>query len=235
MKHETLNSILGGMGLVIAIFTAWSQFKPEPDNVSVVNEGQIGSSQSIEVNAFGPPLFVEDDSLEKVNPIIGPVLWKVRVFNKTNRTVSVIGAEVFLLGTENRRMTYSRMGGVKSDFRTPDVPVSFPDNLPAQEGKAYIVALNIPINERDLGQAPCLQNIGSVREIERCYFKSGRDLFGNPVEANFNPENPSEFFHASWPDGQAKQPRYLLQLKTGDGSSFFVELPYFPPLAHFAS
>lgn len=77
MKHETINSIVGVLGLVIASVTAVSQFWPEAERLQVVVEGRTETGRPVVVSGFG--LLRGGD--EKASPLFGPVSWKIRFFN----------------------------------------------------------------------------------------------------------------------------------------------------------
>lgn len=232
MKHETFNSIIAGAGLLLATFTAWNQFRPSPDNITLVSEGKVGTQSLMQVNKFGPPIYANKNEDLKTNPTIGPVLWKLRVFNKMDRNVSIVGSDVFLLTQDNRRMQFTGIGGIQSVVGVDPQPVIFPQNIPANEGRSYIVNLRVPIAVSEPESEPCLQEEQTLRDIEVCFYSRGRDLFGNEVRANFDPNDPDNFFHASWPSGQSG-PRFLITLQTGDGSRFQAELSYFPTVEQY--
>lgn len=234
MKHETFNSILAFLGLSLAIFSTAHQFKPLPDNLDVTVEGRTLTNSKIKIDETGFPSF-EGTGRQS---LASPIYWKVRVYNNSDRPVSIVESDVFLTSKSEvlRSSTYgaSKYGarisytGIGGNLFSPDTaltPINLPLNIGAREAQAFIISLNIPIMARASDDKGCIASERSTREIENCLFQGGRDLFGNEVKADFNEDGSLVF--AKWVS-QEKQPLFYLDIESGDGTKFGSQISYFP-------
>jgi len=222
MKHETANTFIALAALVLAVFSTVKQLIPAGDSITLTTEAKVNLSKPISIISERIQLSADGYS----NALIGPIFWKIRVYNNTDRSVSIVDSEVFLIAGGGGKMFYSEIDGelIPADLKIP--LILFPDNIAPHEGRAYIIKLNIPIRPDSDNETSCLKNVYSLKALEHCFMRKGRDLFGNEVEAVFDPVDDS-LFYAEWPSIM-KEPVFSLMLKTADGSEFFTEISYFP-------
>lgn len=222
MKHETINSILGGLGLVIASVTAWFQFAPTADQIQVVSENRIELGNQITIKDSGAI-----DATGNLQPVFGPVTWKIRVNNETDRVVSIVDWNVFLITDDAGLAQFSEMD---PSLASPDlglVPIALPVNIAARETVAYFVSINVPFERSALKKTECFAKPSGIRETERCVFSSGKDIFGNTVSVKNYGSVAPDTFSVSW-ESHEKTPKFYLELETADGSRFPTILSYFP-------
>ncbi|WP_299212189.1 hypothetical protein [uncultured Tateyamaria sp.] len=222
MKHETFNSIIAFLGLGLAAITAWHQFAPKSDAITLVSEGRVEVGRPLEIDPIGTI-----DHITGANqPVAGPITWKLRIHNPTDHAVSLVSFETYLLTEANRRIKYSTMRERLSPFQV-ELPVQhLPENIPPNESRAYLVSLFVPFSSDEDAQDQCEQAAESLRSLERCFFEKGRDMFGNRVQIV---ESGSELFAAQWTD-EFEGPRFLVVLETADGSEFSTNLSFLPGL-----
>jgi len=227
MKHETINSIGVIAGLVLGIVslsltgvTAWHQFAPKKDSITVATEGRVNVGARLEVEPFGG---INPETGES-QPLLGPVTWKIRVHNTSDRSVSLVDFRGFLLTADDARIMYSAMRERLSPI-DPSLPVqSLPENIPANESRAYLVSLFVPFSVEVSDENKCTDLEVDLRELERCYFRKGRDLFGNQVQYT---ETGGDTFIAIM-KGAFKGPRFAILIETADGTQFSTQLSFLP-------
>ena len=218
MKHETLNSIVALLGLGLAAITAWHQFGPKSDTITLVSEGRVETGTPLEIQPFG----TLDEITGERQPVAGPVTWKVRVHNTSHHSVSLVSYELLHLGEDDSLIYYSAMRERLSP-NNPTLPVqSLPDNIPLNESRAYFVSLFVPFQaDQDMDNA-CGDAVETIQELEYCFHEKGRDMFGNQaetIEQGGLRHTVVETFSA---------PKFLLVLQTADGSTFGAELTFLP-------
>jgi hypothetical protein len=223
MKHETINSIIGGLGLLIASVTAWFQFAPTDDQLQVVSENRVDLGMPIEV-AVGGAIDVETGVPQ---PVLGPITWKIRVHNETDQVVSIVDWRMFLVTSNGTLAQYSSMRERLSAIDPSLTPLSLPVNISARETTAFFVSAFIPFDREALEQSACFAPGKGLNETERCVLSTGRDFFGNSVSLTRYKSAVPEMFSVTW-ENQAKTPRFYVKLETADGSEFPVILYYFP-------
>lgn len=223
MKHETANSIIAGLGLAVASVTAWFQFAPTSDQLQVVSENRVEFGAPIEVTTGG----TIDTATGTPQPVLGPVTWRIRVHNATDRVVSIVDWRMFLISSDGGLMQYSSMRGTLSDIDPSLRPITLPVNIAAHETNAYFVSAFIPFDRDVLEHSGCFEPLRARRETERCVYSSGSDLFGNSVSVTTYESAPPDAFTVSW-ESQDRTPRFYVELETADGSEFPVVLSYFP-------
>ncbi len=226
MKHAIINTILATMGIAIAATTAWFQFAPASDQLQLASEGLVNIDQTIKVTPSPGLSLISPTS----NAVLGPVIWKLRVYNASDRTVSVVGYEVFLLTNEDHRAYYSEM---REQLVTFDALLNnqlLPDNIAPRSSKAYIVSMHIPFELDENSTTDCVGKKSKLTDIQRCFFKKGRDLFGNPVETLYSSSDAKEEALTGW-QVDFNGPRFLVIMETADGSKFKTVLSYFPFMA----
>jgi len=223
MKHETFNSIIAALGLSLAAVTAWHQFAPASDKIEPTSEGRVELGRQLEINPFG------SISLKSGSPApsVGPVTWKVRIHNASDRPVSIVAFSIFLLSEDNRKIQYSGMRERLSPYDASLSEQILPDNISARETKAYLISLFMPFERDQGGNHKCEDEETRLRDLERCFFLKGRDLFGNPVSVVKYGSDLPEAFSVSWDQGHTA-PRFSVIFETADGSKFEIHLSYFP-------
>lgn len=223
MKHETINSILGGLGLLIASVTAWFQFAPTADELQVISEDRVDFGTPIEVGKGG----AIDSITGKPQPVIGPAIWKIRVHNETDRVVSIVDWRMFLIAGDGGLAQYSSMQEVLSALDQSLAPIVLPINIAANETTAYFVSAHIPFDDAALVQSDCFDPPRGLVETERCVLSAGKDLFGNPVSITSYEPTLVDAFTVTW-DSIERTPQFYVELETADASKFSVILSLFP-------
>jgi hypothetical protein len=159
-------------------------------------------------------------------PVAGPVTWKIRVHNPSDRSVSLVSFEVYLLSENGGRIKYSDMHERLSPYDAALPIQSLPENIPPNESRAYLVSLFVPYLADEDAENPCENETDRLRDLERCFLEKGRDLFGNQVQIM---ESGGEFFSAQWSNGFSG-PRFVVVIGTADGSEFSTQLSFRPGL-----
>lgn len=210
------------LGLGLAAVTAWYQFTPKSDTITLVSEGRVEVGRPLEIDPIGTIDHTTGDN----QPVAGPITWKLRVHNPTDRAISLVDFESYLLTDDNRRIKYSTMRERLSPFHI-ELPVQhLPENIPPNESRAYLISLFVPFLGDQDTQEQCEETAEKLQALERCFFEKGRDMFGNPVQII---ESGSELFAAQWTD-EFNGPRFLVVLETADGSEFSTTLSFLPGL-----
>ena len=223
MKHETINSILGGLGLLVASVTAWFQFAPTDDELQIVSEDRVELGAPLQIANGG----AIDPETGQPQPVLGPITWKIRVHNETDQVVSIVDWRMFLIVRGDGVAQYSSMQPILSEIDPSLAPLALPVNIPAHETSAYFISAFIPFDRDALEQSGCFDPMPRLEEAERCVFSTGEDLFGNSVSVTRYESAPPEAFSVSW-GSQERTPRFYVELETADGSEFSVILSYFP-------
>lgn len=223
MKHQTFNSIIAALGLSLAATTAWYQFAPAADRIELTSEGRINLGRNLEFSPVGLGALYGDRPMS----VAGPVTWKVRVYNASDRPVSVVSFSVYLLSENGGRVRYSAMRERLSPFDVSLAEQVLPDKIGAREAKAYLISLSMPFERDQNGDPKCEDEATQLRDLERCFFFKRRDLFGNPVSVTRYDSAPSGSFSVSWDQGHTG-PHFSVVFETADGSQFATRLSYFP-------
>lgn len=222
MKHKAINTVIALFGLGLAAVTAWHQFGPKRDVIMLASEGRVEVARQLKIEPFGG---LDPESGESL-PLAGPVTWKIRAHNPTDRTVSLVSFQVFLLSKDDSPIQYSAMRELLSPFDATLPVQDLPENIPANESRAYLVSLFAPFKTDEDPQAKCDDDATNLQALERCFFEKGRDMFGNPVEVL---DTGSGLFATRWL-GSFEGPRFVVVLETADGSKFFTQLSFRPGL-----
>jgi len=225
MKHETFNSLLGAIGLCVALVTAWYQFAPTSDSIEIVSEGRVNLGRDLEYQPVGLGAAFDGVPMS----VAGPVSWKIRVYNASDRPVSVVAFSVFLLSEDDEGIQYSAMHERLSPFDASLSEQYLPVGVAPREAKAFLVSLAMPFSRDQSADGSCENQTTRLRELERCFFLKGRDLFGNPVTVTKYDDEPEGPMSVSW-DQDNKGPRFSVVFETADGSQFETRLSYFPNL-----
>lgn len=223
MKHETINSIVGVLGLVIASVTAVSQFWPEAERLQVVVEGRVDTGRPIDVSGFGM-LRVSD---EKTSPLFGPVSWKIRLFNNTDRNLSVVGYQIFQLTENGAKISSNAFRDRLSHFDLSLAEQPFPFSIDGFDATAVVISLMVPFEEESKGAEECAEEQVSIQQFERCLFKQGRDLFGNKVEKIHYDAAAADMFSVKWNE-TTYSPKFLIEFETASGAVFSAPFSYYP-------
>ncbi|ELY4773957.1 hypothetical protein SM089_004294, partial [Cronobacter sakazakii] len=91
MKRENINTIIAMLGLILATYSNYKQFKPESDKLELtINTGEIGSSE-LELNKDSsvPKALYGDDTR-----LAGPASIILELSNNMNRPVTIKKIEV---------------------------------------------------------------------------------------------------------------------------------------------
>ncbi|WP_164660130.1 hypothetical protein [Tropicibacter sp. Alg240-R139] len=218
MKHEVINSVGVVTTPIISLFTAWHQFSPKSDTITLASDGRLETGSALEVQPFGAP------NLEsgKSQPVIGPVTWKLRVHNFADKAVSIVGFDAFLLSDDGSPIQYSSMKERLLRYSPAMEAQSLPEKIPPNESRAYLVSLHVPfVSDED---KKCGETEKTWHDLERCFFQNGRDPFGNKVTHR---EFSGGGFMATM-DEAFKGPRFVVLLETADGSVFSTQISFLP-------
>lgn len=219
-KHETVNSI----GVIVAIVAAFSslyqQYKSTPDDLKLTTNGRIISDSIVSMIDHGGP----NKEADGLDPVIGPIPWKVLAYNPTARPVTVTDFKMSYLSPAGRQIDYSAMNKTMSTAQDSTQSVPLPDQISPGEAKAYVLSVYMPIHPTDQQRAACLGKELSLLELERCFYQHGTDLFGNRVEKTV--EQFPGMFTIGY-SGTLSGPQFIMEMKTGDGSSEIINLSYY--------
>ena len=223
MKHETINSIVGVLGLFIGTVTAVSEFWPEADQLQVVTEGRIDSGQPVTFTGLG--LLHEKDA--KPSPAFGPVSWKIRLHNGSDRTLSIVDYKVFQL-TENGAKIWSSAHNYSiAKYGQSTTEQLFPFSISAHEASAFIISLMVPFKKESAEDELCIEQQATIKQLEKCYYQQGRDLFGNFVETVVYDPPQGERLSVKWSE-TTFSPSFIVEFETANGSTFSTLLSYYP-------
>lgn len=223
MKHANFNSIVAMAGLLLAFFTAWYQFSPKSDKLMIVSEGLISLSVDSQIDIAGIP---NPDDMS-IMPLIGPVVWKIRLYNPIDRSVSITSFSVRYLLEGDSEAYYSNMKSKMSPFEAPSKLQGFPEGLAPHTAKAFLLSLSIPFVGDDDKNSKCSENYSKIKDIEECFYRKDRDLFGNRVSYSRYKSKNEESFSIAY-KGDIIGPRFKVTFETGDGSKFDAIISYFP-------
>src|SRR5207248_3262031 len=154
-------------------------------------EGRVDSGTHIEMKHMAFPahtIFPAFDE-KSLAPVIGPVSWKIVLYNDMDRSVTVRTIETFFLDHNGNPAYYSGLQAAVLDGSSPATTQALPFVIKSREAKAIILSLNIPVYPQNDGKPPCLKSGVLLREVEKCFFMQGRDLFGNSVQTTIFPDN----------------------------------------------
>ena len=207
MKHETVNSIIGVLGLLIASITAYHQFVPPSDQLDI-EVVSVPSTQPL--NEY---VEFQDGLSEEVRKLSGPFFWEFTVYNSLDRTVTIKELETKLLTDIGSLIDYSDLS--IGTFDRNLVPLQLPLSINAHEAQVIVLALNIPVKY----QEHCKISGSTVQELEQCYYQYGHDLFGNEIER-------LAYGAVQW-KGLPKSPSFISTITTGDNSQLSKTLSFF--------
>jgi len=222
-----LGIVIGALGLGVASYTAWHQFSPVSDKLTVTSEGRTRLNVPVKI--------IENATIDphsgKAVPVIGPIFWKFRIYNSSDRVVSIVKFDVFYIPENGSKAQYSSMNAELLRYETPLHLQEIPENLEPRNTKAYLLSLFIPFKPLSGESKECAKDAMILESIESCLFLNGRDLFGNVVTTkNFinsnNKESPDSHNLYSWEHG-ISGPDFLIEIETADGSNFNSPINYF--------
>lgn len=182
MKRENINTIIAMLGLILAVYGNYKQFKPETDKLELtVNTGEIGSSE-LELNKdFSVPKALYGDDTR----LAGPVSVILEISNNMNRPVTIKKIDVELI-KDGTAINYSSMFN-PLDKKTLDNLYS-PTTIAEHNVKKIELRINIPIHYNDKLPS-CFRSIKTNKlkadqysNVRFCYYKNGVDLLGNKVQ-----------------------------------------------------
>ncbi|WP_137153458.1 hypothetical protein [Rhizobium sp. FKL33] len=222
MKHETINSVVGVLGLLTATITAISQFWPEDDNIQVVVESRIETDRPIKILGVG---LLKSHDVEP-SPMLGPISWKVRIFNENDKPVSLVDYRVFQILENNMPIYTSDTSPILENFSPIMDEQKTPFTIAPHEAKAFVLSLNIPFKKLAGNHIKCDAELSSMRKFERCLLENGRDLFGNKVIYNIKfTTGVDNLWSFRWEEQFS--PKYILEFKTASGKKFVSRFDYF--------
>ncbi len=209
--------------MLIASVTAISQFWPETDSLQVVVERKLPEQGGLKFQGKG--LLRTNDN--QLSPLFGPVSWKIRVFNSTDRLVSIVGYKLFQL-SENDNLVQSNafLERLRSfDHSMPEQ--NFPFHINAREAVPLVFSMMMPYAKEIDGSLKCSEASITIDDLEECLFKKGRDLFGNPVNVEFQDDSHTVVQTVHW-NKTIFSPKFLLVFETASGQQFSARLSYSP-------
>ncbi len=219
MKHETFNTIIAALGLLVATTTAMVQFWPSSDQIHVVSEGlvDVGSGVQIFQKATPNPT---DGTLDSA---VGPSVWKIRITNTSNKSVAIVNYELMRLSDD--RLSKSNAFKERLSPQDPSLVLqTLPVNIAPWESKAFLFSLRLPIQvDRDT-LVKCGNRNRSLRDLQNCVLSSGFDFFGNEVEPYLS---DGQTMGAKWKKVKNRTD-FIVNFITSDNSKFPVMLSYFP-------
>ncbi|ASN13829.1 hypothetical protein B7764_00885 [Pantoea ananatis] len=182
MKRENINTIIAILGLILAAYSNYKQFKPETDKMELaINTGVIGSSElELKKDSYVPKELYGDDTR-----LAGPVSIILELSNNMNRPVTVKKIEVELI-KDGTAINYSDMFN-PLDKKTLDNLYS-PTTIAEHNVKKIELRINIPIHYNDklsscfMSIKPNTLKTDPYSDVRFCYYKNGVDLLGNKVQ-----------------------------------------------------
>jgi len=221
MRIAALNTIVAVLALIVSAITAWYQFSPKSDAIILSNEGIISYDDVIDVDRVA--IFTSDKTSRGA---IGPIKWKVRIYNPMDRSISLISASPYYIDKDEVSSYWSGM-----DFKLLNSNISgekkLPDAMEAYSAEEFVVSINMPFLYDLRISSECTKENVTLSEFEKCHWNSGVDLFGNevnPVQYEKGVAGLSSYAFSSIKEYS----RIKIQIETGDESSFNLTLPYYP-------
>jgi len=182
VKRENINTIIAILGLILAVYSNYKQFKPETDKLELaINTGVIDSSElELKKDSYVPKELYGDDTR-----LAGPVSITLELSNNMNRPVTVKKIEVELI-KDGTAINYSDMFN-PLDKKTLDNLYS-PTTIAEHNVKKIELRINIPIHYNDklsscfMSIKPNALKTDPYSDVRFCYYKNGVDLLGNKVQ-----------------------------------------------------
>lgn len=219
--HESINTAIAVLGFAIASVTAWKQFGPNPDSLDIEVSSPIANDLSFQrVTGY-------IDTVRAVDrEVAGPVFWEITAYNSLDRTVTIKDIETYLLSEGGGYISYSDLElGV---FDRKLKPLELPLTISARSAQVLVIGLNIPIVKDKSKESNCYGEFTTLKSYEKCRYKSGFDMFGNPVNySEFGSGDNPKHYSVSWEQGN-DSPRFITMLRTGDNSKLHYRLQYYP-------
>ena len=104
ISHENFNTLIASVGLLIAVFTAWHQFRPAPDKLDIEVTGRVDLGVPL---TKGNPFPDLDGKKNKY--LAGPIFWRAVLYNNLDRAVSVLDIDTFMSDASGGLIQYSSM------------------------------------------------------------------------------------------------------------------------------
>ncbi len=153
--------------------------------------------------------------------------WKIRLFNDTDRNLSVVGYQIFQLTEDGTKISSNAFRDRVSQFDLSLPEQSFPFKINGYDATVVVISLMVPFREESESIEKCPAPQQSIQQLERCFFKQGRDLFGNQVEAIQYDNAAPGMFSVKW-SGATYSPRFLVEFETASGAIFSAPISYYP-------
>ena len=208
IKHETVNSLFSGLALLISGLAYYGQYLDNSDELSIVVKD---ASRDYIVNVIKDVRYYDDET-DTDHPVVGPLLYRIQIFNPTNRNVTITDHEVFPLNGKGDPDFYFGYGGNLlnfDDFR----PIPITVELPPGQARFFWLKINIPIISTESLRQECLVGDEPLYDIEWCFLNNGYDIFGNKVQRDF----VSPLYYHAQADKESG-PSFELKITTGDGT-----------------
>ena len=237
MKHETINSVVAVLSLLLSTTVFFVQFGPKSDALVVTNEGEI--RHHLYWNEEDSVVIATDSKKNK--HVLGfPSKWKVRLYNPSSRAVSVtsfrVTAEPFPgKPIEDKTKFDSAIESILREALEVELPVypalaakineTWSDELspirlqPQQAVDVVIAPLHFFYRYEDDEHENCILSTKTINDIKNCYAERGKNVYG--AAQKIHPNIEGEYIVDLNDDAN---PHYRLQVNTGDGSTYSVSL-----------
>ena len=218
---EKISIGISVIALLLSCVTAYFQFKPVADRISVVKFYRSGLDEMASIsNKRGINIYKK----YRDNSTISPISWDVTLYNPTPKNISIVDVDVFYMTSEGK-FVYGPMIVEMYPLSLGNAPPNHvgsgdrkvPFDIGAFSSQRIHVSLEIPIKTPST-EMKCPKS-GRLEEIEECFYKNGRDIIGNSVKVYRNERMQDVIF-----TDYGINPEFPLILKSGDGSVFTVPL-----------
>ncbi len=213
--HESINSL----GIVVtAVLAIYSIVEQKGSEELVIRTSQKDFTSTVDATEGA---YVENGTAV---PVIGPVSWNFEVYNPSDKPVTITEHSVYLLSDEGMSVMYTSMNDVISYQADASKSFQVPLQLGPRAVEKLRLSLSLPIFPTDSQRNTCLGEPGLLVDVEHCFILKGTDFFGNSmkVETELFPGMKSHTFQ-----GPLEGPSFLLELKSGDGSSHRTSFSYY--------
>jgi hypothetical protein len=217
--HELLSNSISLIALILSIITAYFQFKPQNESIQIVSQQKILTGYAIKIGIGGLPLPNNSVSTNE----IGPITWKIVVFNPTERPLSLTDLSVRYAHPQGDIQQSGMLLNIASG--TDRIAIDFPIQIAAREAKSIFISLKIPVKlPSDKNILRCKENLSSIENFESCIYNFGFDIFGNSVKRLVPKQFGGIVQWDKWPDA----PIFRATIRTAGNASAATILTYYP-------
>lgn len=153
--------------------------------------------------------------------------WKIRLYNGTERNLSVVGYQIFQLTEDGEKLSSNAFRDRLSQFDSSLADQTFPFSINGYDATAVVISLMVPFKAEGEGIEECTEKNVSIHQLERCFFKQGRDLFGNQIESTHYDSSAPDKFSVKWHE-TTYSPKFLVEFETASGEIFSAAISYYP-------